>query len=171
MFVKQVSTRLDGIAYGILGAYGFYYHNKWWHLNRKKLLYIGLGLLLFQNNVLSYLSNGHDLYAAAFSFSIKAIGAMLLLPYLSSLKKGEGKLCKVITSLSVLSYALYLLNLSVVQLWILNKIPWAEITTSAYMVVLSRYVLFWFLSIILSIVMYKYFEQPILRIRERFLSN
>jgi peptidoglycan/LPS O-acetylase OafA/YrhL len=92
-----------------------------------------------------------------------------LLPYLSDYKKGSGVLYKFITYISLISYSMYLLNLSVIQNWIINRIPWADLDLSKNFILLTtfKYGLYWFLVIFLSILLYKYFEIPMTRLRDK----
>jgi peptidoglycan/LPS O-acetylase OafA/YrhL len=91
-----------------------------------------------------------------------------LLPYLSCLKTGKGFIYKLITYISLISYSIYLIHLSIVQKWILRKIDWTLLENfNGYLFLLMRYSLYWILTIIISILLYKYFEIPTMNLRDK----
>ena len=94
-----------------------------------------------------------------------ALGTLLLLPYLSDFKQGKGIIFRVITYISLISYSMYLINLSIVRVWILSNVNFGDMNIT--MVMIIKYILFWFITIILSIIIYKYFEIPMTKIRDR----
>ena len=61
---------------------------------------------------------------------------------------------------------MYLLHLSIVQQWIINRIDWGVLLDSNYSVLAIKYILYWALTIILSIMLYKYFEIPMMNLRD-----
>ena len=98
------------------------------------------------------------IYFCVFSFTLISTGTLFMLPYLSELKTGNGLLYKPITYISLISYSMYLLNLSIVQRWIISNIPWEQITDNGYIKVVSNYSIYWLLVIGLSILIYKYLQ-------------
>lgn len=162
-FRHQVFTRLDSLMYGVFGAYLAYYNKSLWLKYKKFLFAIGALLLISQNFVL--FSNFNTIYTCVFSFSINAIATLLLIPYLSEIKKTTNVyLHKFVTYISLISYSMYLLNLSIVKIWILDNIQIVNI--NADFVVIIKYFLYWFLTITLSILIYKYFEIPTTKLRD-----
>jgi peptidoglycan/LPS O-acetylase OafA/YrhL len=51
-FRKQVSTRLDSIMYGVVGAFIQYYYQEKWLKYKKELLIIGIALLLLSKFII-----------------------------------------------------------------------------------------------------------------------
>ena len=171
VFRKQVFMRLDSLIYGIIGAYIFTnYHNFW---KKYKLLFFTLGILLFLITKFDFYSiNNVKLFKDVFSFTIDSVATLFLLPLLSSIKSGKGILYKSLTHISLISYSMYLINLTLVQLWIVNSINWEfvqDINWDLFRV--GRYFFYWFLVISISTLMYKYFEMPMMKLRERFNNN
>ncbi len=170
IFRKQVITRLDSLMYGMIGAFiQFYYREKW--LKNKGILFCFGVLILATTKMLASLGviSIGGLYNCVFSFSATSIATLFLLPYLSDLKKGSGVVYRIVTYVSLISYSMYLLNFSVIQGWIIYKIHWEalqEIIKSKYLVILTKYSLYWILTIGLSIITYKYFEIPIVNLRD-----
>lgn len=167
LFRKQVITRLDSLMYGVICAYIQYYAQVKWLKYKRTLLF--LGMLIFAITKMSLLTevvSNTGFYNSVFSFSVTSIATALLLPYLSDLKSGSGKIHSVITLISLISYSMYLLNLSVVQLNIINKIPWTDLINNGYLIVFMKYGTYWSLTIIGSILIYKYYEIPTTRLRD-----
>jgi peptidoglycan/LPS O-acetylase OafA/YrhL len=167
---SQVITRLDSLMFGVLGAY-FSYYNSNWLKYKKSLLIIGLILMFVSKYIIKELTDVGGLYNTVFSFTTFSIASLFLLPYLSDYKKGSGVLYKCITYISLISYSMYLLNLSVIQHWIINRIPWTYLLNNSILILISKYGLYWFLVISLSIVLYKYFEIPMTRLRDYRKKN
>jgi peptidoglycan/LPS O-acetylase OafA/YrhL len=167
VFRKQVITRLDSIMYGVLAAYVFYFKPGFWEKYKKMFFIIGLVLLGYFKYVVPLLDNKVSLFQAVFSFSFQSIAIACLLPFLTSVKSKEGFLPKALTYVSIISYSMYLLNLTIIQNWILRKIPWTLFMESKYAIGGIRYVLYWVLVFCLSHVLYFYYEAPMTRLRDR----
>ena len=164
---KQVFTRLDSLMYGVIGAYIYYYFKDFWLKQKHIFLFLGIVLFLgIKFNVFNFEQFG--LYHCVFSFSITSLATLSLLPFLSSMKDGKGFVYKFITYISLISYSMYLLNLSVVQYWILGSIDWSYLQNfNGYLFLIIRYILYWFFTIVISILIYKYFEIPLMNLRDK----
>ncbi|MFB9079400.1 acyltransferase family protein [Flavobacterium procerum] len=162
-FRKQVFTRIDSIMYGVLAAYIAYYYNNTWKKNKKTLFAIGLILLLSTKFFIK--ADLNSLYACVFSFSLNSIGTLFLLPFLSEIKTGKGKINKVVTYFSLISYSMYLINLTLVKNWIILHLQIDFL--NSYVTLVTKYILYWFFTVVLSILLYKYFEIPTTKLRER----
>lgn len=168
LFRKQVFTRLDSLMFGIIGAYLQYYFSTAWQRFRVLLLWTGLLLfVLLKIIALNGLLPVNGLFNCVFSFSITSLATLFLLPFLSNLRTGKGYLFYFFTYISLISYSMYLLNLSVVQFWILDNINLERFQHIPYLNVIVMYSLYWILTIFLSIILYKYFEMPIMKLRDR----
>ena|SRR4030067_1128568 len=101
-------------------------------------------------------------------FTHVSIGTLLLLPYLSNWKRGEGYLYKLFSYVSVISYSMYLLNCSIVMHFLLH-ISFNFLFPNSNLIAVSilKYFCFWFLTIAGSILLYKYFERPFMQLRDR----
>jgi len=165
-FRKQVSTRLDSLMFGIVGAYISYYHTSWWKRYRYICLAIGLAIFFFSKFILLPRLAEDSLYFYVFSFSATSFATLLLLPALSCYRSARGWLFRSITRISLISYSMYLLNLSVVQLWIIDRINWDALQLPATVISGCKFSLYWFLLILLSTLLYKFFEVPVTKLRE-----
>lgn len=159
---KQVITRLDSLMFGLLGAYLYYYHNSLW-LKHKTLSFV-LGIIILLSN--KYLPWNDALYINVFSFSVYSTAILLLLPFLNNLESGKGFFYKLLTYISLISYSMYLLNLSIIQDWILYFFP--LLISNAILLASVKFFCYWFLLFFLSILMYKYIERPFMDIRNKF---
>lgn len=166
---KQVSTRLDSIIYGVIGAYFYIYHfNNIWKKYKIQFLFIGLFLFVI-TKLLGFLDLKPitGLYNCVFSFSTTAIATLMIIPFLSQKKNGKGFSYKFITTISLISYSIYLLHLSIIQFWIINKIDWCIFELNSTILMFIKYSLFWFLTMVFSILLYKYFEVPMMNLRNK----
>lgn len=164
---KQVFTRLDSLMYGVIGAYIHYNFINFWNKYRIHFLIIGITLfIIMQFNLFKFDSFG--LYDCVFSFSLTSLATLFIIPYLSSIKKGKGFVFKLMTYTSLISYSMYLINLTIVQKWILGNIEWSTLQNiNGYAFLLVRYSLYWVLTVVISILIYKYFEIPIMNLRDK----
>lgn len=167
IFRTQIVTRLDSLMYGLIGAYVSIYFSSFWIKNKFKLFTIGL-LLLISTKFNFFYNNQLGFYDCVFSFSVVSIGTLLLLPYLSLLKNGQGFVYKYITIISLISYSMYLVNYTLVLEWIIINLNWEYFKNfNSYACLVSKYCLFWFLTILISVLLYKYFEIPFMRLRDK----
>jgi peptidoglycan/LPS O-acetylase OafA/YrhL len=165
---KQVFTRLDSIMYGILGAYFQYYHFNKWVKHKYLFLWIGLVLLVIIK-ALGFLDlkpvNG--IYNCVFSFSLFSLAILFLIPFLSNIKHSKGALSSFFSYTSAISYSMYILNLSIIQFWIIDKINWSLLNIDSQLILAIKYLLFLILTFALSTILYRYFELPIMKLRHK----
>ena len=163
---KQVITRLDSLMFGVLGAYIYFYFETTWIKKKNLLLGVGIIMILFQKFFIPKWANTNGLFFSVFSFSFTSLYTLFLLPFLSQIKTHSGIIFNAITYLSLISYSMYLLNLSIIQFWILNYISFN--TNNGYINIISNYATYYILLIPMSILLYKYFEVPMTALREKF---
>lgn len=167
MLRKQVFTRLDSIMFGLLGAYILHYFPKLWNKFKLQSLLIGI-ILLVSVKLNPFGFENFGLYHCVFSFSFTSMGALFTIPYLNSLKSGKGLLFKILTYTSLISYSMYLINLTIVQKWILGNLDWTGLQTyNEPLFFFTQFALFWVLVYLLSTLLYKYFELPMTKLRDR----
>lgn len=164
-FRKQVITRLDSLMFGVTGAYIFQYYQSLWVKWKKVLFILGLIILIGQKAIELGQFAGRGIYTCVFSFTINAAGTLFLLPLLSSVKSGKGMVYRIVTFISLISYSMYLLNLSVVQYSLINKFRIPFLSTVPQQLV--KYFIFWTLTIVFSYYLYSFFERPIMRLRNK----
>lgn len=166
---KQVLTRLDSIMYGFLGAYFSYYRFAFWTKWKNGLFIAGL-ITLFGSR---YIYSESVIYAKYFYIIVQSAGTLLLLPKLQSIVNGKGVVYKMITHISIISYSIYLLNYTVVLHVILpetSRMIGVDYTKSVRDAVIT-YCLFWIITFILSWCLYRFFEKPMMNLREKFAGK
>jgi len=169
VFARQVFTRLDCLMYGLIGAYVQFYHKEFWFKKRYLFLILAICFLIFYKYLEFFAST--PFYYCVFSFSFTSIITLLLLPFLSNLKDGNGIVFKIITYISLTSYSIYLINFSLIKFWILPNIDFSFLNQiNGYLYIMSRLFIYWVLTFMLSILLYKYFEIPTTKLRDK-LTN
>jgi peptidoglycan/LPS O-acetylase OafA/YrhL len=173
-FRKQVITRMDSLMFGVFGAFLAYYHKALWIKHKKVLFGIGIGVVAATHLFGLYIAQGaritepgYGMYLSVFSFSLTALGILLILPLLSEYKTGKGRIYKALTSISIASYSMYLIHVSLIQPFVFMLI---EQGTTSHLLMIVRYGLYWILTIGAAILLFKYFEKPTTDLREK-ISN
>lgn len=159
----QVIRRLDSIVLGVLGAYVYHYHSAFWIRFKNIGLAIGVIVLLIYQWVY-VLSDAPplDFFYCVFSTLLFGFSILLMIPFFSQIKSGSGFLFKFITYTSLISYSMYLLNYTIISKSIVQNISLGPGVAAAVM----KYGLFWILTFLCSIVLYKYYEKPMMEMRD-----
>lgn len=168
---RQVITRLDSLMFGMIGAFIQYYYNGFWTKYKKLFLFLGLFLFyIFMSMPGRYgtaLQLFKSLYGCVFEFLFFSIIILLTLPYLSNFKKGKGIFHYFFTYISLISYSLYLIHHTLVRDYIIRLGLYSYFPDVHQPVIdYAFYALYWILSITLSLLNYKYFEVPIMNLRD-----
>lgn len=159
-FRKVVLTRLDAINYGVLAAFIKNYYSVFWYKCRKWTFTLGL-IFLYVAILLPKSYNG--IFFKTVYFNIIAIGAMFLLPLADSIKDYKNRyIGQFFTFFSKISYSLYLINLGIVISIIATNFKLQ--TTTQHIV---AYFSYWIIVVILSWIIYTYYENPIMKLRDR----
>jgi len=162
---KVVIYRVDSIYYGFIGAYVAYNFRNWWFAHRIPLF--GIGALLFIGVHACILGfhiqpQSSSLFYTLFYLPLVSISILLVFPFFSNWKDGT-VLKKTITQISVWSYGLYLVNLSLIlfplQIWL------KSFSASMGLKVFTL-IIYWVLSFILAQLLYRYYEKPIMNLRD-----
>lgn len=174
---KQVTTRLDSIMYGLFGAYLFYYKSPIWFNTKTNILaYIGLSLLLFSNLITPinpFFALGRNVFVRDYLFlTTTALGTLLLLPKIVTLKTNIRWIQTLVTYISLISYSIYLVKLTLVNFILkfifINKIG---VNDQSIFGSCSLYFAHWFVSFAIAYYMYVYFEKPSTSLREVFTKK
>jgi peptidoglycan/LPS O-acetylase OafA/YrhL len=159
---KVVIYRLDGIALGVLAAYIKYYNPNFWFKSRNLSFILGL-LVCYIILYSRWLPN--DFSTKVYKIILQSIGCFLLLPKFDSIKSAPSVITKIITHISLISYSMYLINLALVAEVIRDNFPPHGLRTAWAM-----YLIYWVTVIIVSTMIYKYYEKPIMDLRDRWKS-
>ena len=159
-FRRVVLFRLDSIAFGIIGAFIKAYYSRFWAKGRYLLFIAGI-LILFFNKTFD--DDPNTLYVQTFSASISGIGALLLLPLFDSMKSNKIRVFqKWVTHISLISYSMYLINLALVA-EVIRDYFMPETMAGAWI----TYLIYWGVIILVSTLLYKNFEKPVMDLRDR----
>ena len=164
----EVLTRFDAIQFGVLGAYVSLVHTESWSKYKIPCFLLGIALL-FATSFLKLVPNidYSSWYYAGFSLSLEPIGTLMLLPFLSTYHRKSDLFYKATTVLSIISYSLYLIHVSIVGHLLIYNHDWYSIIPIPNLNIVVKYAAYWLLSIILSVASYRFIELPILRFRDR----
>ncbi|QXP61769.1 acyltransferase family protein [Olleya sp. HaHaR_3_96] len=162
---KVVVYRLDSVYYGFLAAFiAFYYTSAW---KRYKWLSFGLGVVLFVGVHVYIFIKSLDPDHFLFFFNVyylSAVSISILLTFpLFSNWRSSGILQKPITTISLWSYSIYLVNYSIVLLSIQHCVAISDLTTLTKLGVLVGY---WSATFVLSYLLFSFFEYPIIKFRD-----
>jgi hypothetical protein len=75
---------------------------------------------------------------------------LLILPFFSYIKTGKGVVFKIITTLSYVSFSIYLINLNLVQLFIINNINFGSLSGN-YLIIVKYFLYLFVLTISCSV--------------------
>ena len=155
--------------FGFLGAWLAFFYNDFWLRWKKTLAIMGIALL-FIPQVIGALPAVNMNFNNFCSLTLTSIGTFFLLPSLSELRTGKGFFYRFLTFVSIVSYSMYLVNFSLVQLTIIPSLTGTIIMFTRNHLVISviRYLLYWILTFGLSYIMYSFYEKPMMQLRERF---
>lgn len=155
---KLVICRLDGIGFGLLAAWAhFYYYEQW---KKSGLVLFISGLAIFILLLQTGLDRNHY-FSATWYFTLSGIASAFLLPFAEQQRSYRGTGGKIMTFLSVTSYSMYLCNRGVAAALITQHFDYP-----AHPILF--YLLYWSSVILLSALVYNFFEKPITNLRDRF---
>lgn len=168
----MVLCRLDSLALGVFAAYLSHYHAALWHAAKRLKFLIGLVVLVFPlllDGWVSSIKFAPTVFPAMIYFSLEPMATFLMLPLLSTYRREPDGFTLVVTHVSVISYAMYLLNLGLVRLkiipWIQSRfmpdergLGWQFLSVALFVVI----------TLVLSTWLYRYYEAPCTRLRDRW---
>ena len=161
-FEKQFRSvaifRLDSISFGVLGAYFAHYHAGTWQKYRYHSFIAGVVLYIFARGFLDF-----GLNKFTTNFSICAFALSLLLPLASTVRTGPARLAVPVTYISMISYSVYLIHRTIVMDGFrrFGGRPFTDAQAISY------YLAYFIITIGVSALLYKFFEAPMMKLRER----
>ena len=144
-------------------------------MRRWKNYFAILGLLILTSLHL-YITkeNPSPFFIANLSLPLESISTMLLLPYFYFLRVKNSIFKKIVVHISVISYSMYLFNYSLIKYGIIKSINWRalyriiESFPSAHIIIdFLQYILFWVITIVISTLVYNFYEKPMLNFRDK----
>ena len=159
---KVVLARLDSIAFGLLAAWLCFYYKEVWQRIRTPTFSFGVLLIVFSLNCYPQPA----FYSQVISFSLAPIACMLLLPLAESWRETSLRFSGAIGFISRISYSLYLIHLALVAEVIRKNFP----PTGGVDGIL-KYIVYLAVSISVAALLYRYFEKPVMDLREKAPSR
>lgn len=137
------------------------YYKSIWQKYKMLFFVMGMVIILF---ILYKDKSSWGNFEKIYSPLLLNIGILLLLPISDSIKTSNIYLVRIVTHISVISYSMYLVNLAIVAEVIRDNFMPAGFFQSVVM-----YIIYWTIVIILSTVIYKYYEKPLMDLRDKKL--
>lgn len=169
LFRMQVLSRLDSLMYGVLGAYIWRFKASIWSYSNRLFLVSGMFLLLTTHIYNQTHINREAFYSSVFSFSVESFAVLLLLPFFAAMKSVQGNLAKGVTVVSIISYSLYLINMSFVSLYICQIVPHWELTGKSLLA--YKILIYWIVVLPGAMVLYLFVEHPFMMLRDRITQR
>lgn len=157
---KTVASRSDNIYIGVLAAWIKFYFPDFWKNNSIKCLIIGILLMVATFIIPREIGS---LYTNVIYLTISPIAIALWLPFITSILSSMTAIGNVVSHFSILSYAMFLVNLMIVQIIDHN---FADIFKGigGY-----GYLIYWITVIIASYLLYIIVEKQFIKIRTKFM--
>ena len=146
--------------FGVLAAVLKHYFPHLFQYKKKIQLLLGITLVIFLQY---YIHTHHNFVIYTIYFTLNSLGIMLMLPFFSDYNPFTNKknfFYKIITYTSLISYSLYLVNFTLISTIIIPYI------NTIYENTILNITVFWGLSSIISVILYKYFELPTTKLRD-----
>ncbi len=169
---KIVFFRLDAIAYGVLVAYLTKYHSDKLLKHKRSLLVLGITGLSILTAIhyvgihpairLYQKSQGYRLFHNSFLITALSVSFAALIPYAANVARASNNLFgSFITFISKISYSMYLIHFTLILLpfW---KPQYATVGNC-----IPIFILYWLLVFLFSWLLYKFIEEPGMRLRNK----
>lgn len=159
---KVAISRIDSIFLGVIAAWFRFYYKELW--SKFAIPSFVFGILFYI--VIAYIPREQNsIYLNVFYLTLSPAYIMFLFPLIDKLKDTRTFIGRFITRISVLSYAMYLLNLLIIQIF---KNQYQELLSGHASI---KYLLYWFITLLLSYLLYSLFESPIAKHGNRLLHT
>ncbi|NNL83427.1 MAG: acyltransferase [Winogradskyella sp.] len=163
---KVVVYRIDSIYYGFIGAYLSLYAQHFWGAYKWTSFIFGALLFTVVHAVITIIGIRPSVESMFFNIMylpLVSISILLTFPVFSNWVK-KPSWSKIITNISQWSYALYLVNYSIILLSIQQIV---KVEAQNIVAKLLLLVLFWALSFFMAFLLYVYYEKPMMDLRDR----
>jgi peptidoglycan/LPS O-acetylase OafA/YrhL len=166
---KVACFRLDSIMYGVIGAYLYEFKQGQWVKLRLPCLIASFGVIIYLT-IYSRLNPNAAAFNAVYRYNLESMAALLMLPYFSTIKSIRFmRITQVVTFISAISYSMYLLNYSVVMFTLLPAtLKVLSLKNQSVGTCVFKWVIYWTYTILGSYILYRWFEKPVMDLRDRF---
>ncbi len=170
-FQKVVVLRLDSLMYGIIAAYLYKFKMKQWIQYKNICLVISLIIVAALTLYSKTSSYKHNMaFLAVYQYNFESLATFFALPFFTQVKSTKFKMVAfTFTFISIISYSMYLLNLTPVQgIMIPETMSLMGLkNNSGFYVQLFQYFIFWLYVILGSYLLYRFFEKPMMDLRDK----
>ncbi len=162
LFRVPTMLRLDAIAIGVVGAYLHRYHRLAW--TSRPILFAGVGVALLATHEIwvrqIVLTGQAGFLAKTAYFSTAGLGLLLLFPWAIGFRSPHHVVTRVVTAVSLWSYALYLIHDS----FLLDGLfrGGSPFEQGSFL-----YVGYWVVCFLLAATAYRWYEKPMTDLRDR----
>ncbi|HEY5551005.1 MAG TPA: acyltransferase [Opitutaceae bacterium] len=165
--IRMVTTmRLDALIYGIVAAWLNHRYRERFRQVRWIALIAGIALSYWNYQMLFRLNLDTSVFAKTWLLSLIPFGFALLLPWAANAPAFGGQwFVKPVQRVALWSYALYLVNIPVSYYVTYRMGGWHERSTLDGWLATALY---WAVAIGVSAAVYRWFERPMMNLRERF---
>ena len=158
-FRKIVLGRFDSLSMGLLAVWVKNYYPFVWNKYKIHSFVLGVLLIIF---LVNYSAEANTFYKQIINLTLTPIAAACLLPFAATINTKSLRIRSLFTEISKISYSMYLVNLALGAEIIMHNFPPRNSVESILL-----YLLYWTWVIIVSKVIYKYYELPIMKLRDR----
>lgn len=167
-YTRVVTMRMDNLMYGFIGAYISYYYKSFWIRNKFKLFILGIFLLLSWKVLYYQFPTMEGFFYSNIFFPLFCTGILALLPILSEYKiEKYNKITTAVTYISLISYSLYLIHYSLVKKLLIDTLFFNSYDENSTVILILKNMFYWVVSIVGALIVYKYFEIPTTKLRDK----
>jgi peptidoglycan/LPS O-acetylase OafA/YrhL len=163
---KVLIYRLDVVYYGFLLRYLYNKYNSWLMDHKQQILLIGLFLIIILHILrvpLGLTVGEAPAFMIILYLPLNSMAIACLIPYLDTMEMTSKGTVKFVTTISLISYSLYLLHYTIILHTLKEVFPSDELRGLS----LWAYTfLYWGITIGLSYLLYVYFEKPLTDLRD-----
>ncbi len=155
---KTVASRIDNVFMGVAAAWFCIYYPERWGSHTLPNLLMGVAILILIS-VLPWHTG--TFYSNVLVSSIAPVAIVLCLPFFSKIRSCKSWAGKLITDISILSFAMYLTNLLILQVIV------AHFSETFQLLGVFGYLFYWVLVLVVSYLLHITIERPFMKIRAR----
>lgn len=154
---RTVASRCDNVYIGVFFAWIKQYYPKLWDRHALTSFIIGLGLLIISIMIPSDIGS---FYSNVLYLTLSALAVACWFPFFSKIQSYKTRFGGFVSRVSILSYAMFLTNLMVVQIIDVNA-PW--LTQHG----IIAYLVYWPLVFATASLLYIFVEKPFVKLRDK----
>ena len=159
---KTLAARTDSIYVGVLAAWASREYPAFWRRSRWWMLAVGVALFAA---VKAVGNTSEGFYAVVLLPLLVPLAVGMALPALDSWRTAQGPVANWVVALSILSYAMFMVNLIMAELIDCRMASFA----SSHGV--AAYLLFWTMVLAGTAALYYVVERPAMMVRQRFMRR